>query len=249
MIPSSSTTQTCLEYGDGAGPCARPYGRPNSTPESWLASLAAESLGDTSTLPIGINATVLPIGIPVMASSNAFTSSFTDASLSSLMDSTTIDASLCEPTATVYVTITAGSEPSNSNLTALGGSGGTVFATSTSLSILTVTLTDKNGPLTTTETALGVGANSTANHTVPAVNGSGGLTTLDAPSNYTLTLHTTAPPNGTAFNSAGATAPDPIVSSGGQQLTVPKPLGMGGSVSGNGVYCVVMLVALAALLI
>lgn len=225
MSMPTHSSQTCLEYGDGAGPCARPYGRPNSTPESWISSLAAESLVDTTTLAAGVSASVLPIGIPAMGSSS-------------------IDASLCQPTATVYVTITAGSEPDHDgNLTALDGSsggGGTVFATSTSLSVLTVTWSGSGGPLTTTETVFGVSGG--------GANGTGGVTALNVP-NYTLTMQTTVGANGTAFSSAGPTALGPVVSSGGgEQLTAPKPLSMGGSVSGNGVYCVVMLAALVALL-
>ncbi|KAJ4392240.1 hypothetical protein N0V93_005865 [Gnomoniopsis smithogilvyi] len=249
-IPSVSISQSCLEYGDGAGPCARPYGRPNSTPESWISSLAAESVGDnTLSFPASMNTTLLPIGVPAAPSANLLTSSIiNDASMSSWFDSATIDASLCEPTATVYVTITAGFEPNDGNLTDLGGSGNTVFASSTSLSILTVTWSGGDGPLTTTETAFRDGATATAGQTVVAINGTGSLTTLDVP-NYTLTMQTTVGPNGTAFSSADPTAtPAPYVTSGGEKLAHPKPLGMSGSSSGNGVYCVVMLTALVVLL-
>ncbi|KAJ4409736.1 hypothetical protein N0V82_009398 [Gnomoniopsis sp. IMI 355080] len=231
---SAPSTQSCGEYGDGAGPCARPYGHPNSTPESWIASLAAESVGDPLTLSVGMNTTLLPVGIPAMASVNPLTSSD--------------DASFCEPTATVYITITAGLEPNDGNLTDLGGSGNTVFASSTSLSILTVTWSGSDGPLTTTETATRGAATGTVDQTVVAINGTGSLTTLNVPS-YTLTMQTTVGLNGTAFSSADPTAPPaPYVTSGGEKLTAPKPLGMGGSSSGNGVYCVVMLAALVVLL-
>lgn len=240
----------CLEYGDGAGPCGRPYGSPNPTPQSWISSLAAESVDDdTSTLAVGATASVLPIGIPAMTSVNSLISSSIDASLSSWIDTATMDASLCEPTTTVYVTVKAGTEPNNGNLTILGGAGGaghTTVESSTSLSILTMTWSGSDGPLTTTETAFRGGATGTAGHTVLAINGTGSLTTLSVP-DYTLTMQTTVGANRTALSGPSPTVSlAPLVTSGGEKLTAPKPLGMSGS--GNGVYCVVMLVALAMLL-
>lgn len=251
--PSNSTVIAsptgCLEYGDGAGPCGRPYGSPNPTPQSWISSLAAESVDDdTSTLAVGATTSVLPIGIPAMTSVNSLISSSIDASLSSWIDTATMDASLCEPTTTVYVTVKAGTEPNNGNLTILGGGGAghTTVESSTSLSILTMTWSGSDGPLTTTETAFPGGATGTAGHTVLAINGTGSLTTLSVP-DYTLTMQTTVGANRTALSGPSPTVSlAPLVTSGGEKLTAPKPLGMSGS--GNGVYCVVMLAALAMLL-
>lgn len=225
---STSRIETCGEWGDGAGPCARPYGRPNSTPEAWLSALSVLSLSEapaSATVPSGLSTTSLPIGIPANVSPAASSSSLAPASI--------LDAPLsssCALTATVFVTVTAANAtaPASSG----SGSGSTTYGTSTSLSIVT-------------ETAY---ANGTAAKTVvvTALNGTGALTTLTVPS-YTLTLHTTVGPNGSAFS--GAPSGVLTTSGGGKTVAPPKPLGMAGSSSGNGVYCVVMLVALAALLI
>lgn len=242
---SSTTIETCGEWGDGAGPCARPYGRPNPTPEAWISALAAESQGKASNgIPAGTSSTFFPIGVPVPGPSSSVT---TDASpqFSTLSSVSALDASECAPTATVFITVTAASEPAN--MTALGDA--TIYETSTSVvnaQLVTVTWSGSNGPMTTTETVYnGNGTSLPADETVivSAINGTGALTTatLEIPS-YTLTLSS---PLSTATPSGGVT---PVVS-GGDKVAVPKPLGMGGSKSGNGVYCVVMLVALAALLI
>lgn len=212
--------------------------------------MVAESVDDdTSTLAVGATTSVLPIGIPAMSSVNTLTLSSIDASLSSWIDTANMDASLCEPTTTVYVTVKASTEPNTGNLTILGGGGGgghTILASSTSVSMLTMTWSGSNGPLITTETAFRGGATGTAGHTVVAINGTGSLTTLSVP-DYTLTMQTTVGANRTALSDPSPTVSlAPLVTSGGEKLTAPKPLGMSGS--GNGVYCVVMLVALAMLL-
>ncbi|CAN8096369.1 unnamed protein product [Discula destructiva] len=240
---SSSVIETCGEWGDGAGPCARPYGHPNNTPETWLSAMVAQSLDEPSTVvpaivSAGISTTQFPVGIPAMVSPVA--SSVSDLSLSSLVGASILDASECAPTTTVYVTITA-SEPSDLTGT---GDGATIYVSSTSTlqEVLTLSWSGPGGPLTTTETAF-LGNNNNNNGTA----GTGPLSTQ----NFTLTLQTTVAPNGTTFSSSSPSpSPSSIAStSGSEQLTAPKPLGMGGNASGNGVYCVVMLVALVALFI
>lgn len=233
-VSTSSITETCLEYGDGAGPCARPYGHPNYTPSSWLSMVAAESQGKASfaTVPAIVSTTPLPIGVPVGTSPNS---------------SSGLDASECQLTTTVYVTIAVTS--SADSVTVMDAPANTIYGTATEVSdTLTVTWRGPDGPATTTETpVLGTTINGTA--VVTAINGTGAPTTLSL-ANFTLSLTSFAAANGTAFTGTGAIpTASPDVSGGEKQASVPKPLGMGGSSSGNGVYCAVMLVALAALLI
>lgn len=213
-LTSTSSTQTCGEWGDGAGPCARPYGLPNTTPASALSSLALESqVGSTN--------------------SNTFTSPFTEASaLVSSSTSLTVNTNLTGMVspATVTVTVTAGS--CSNTVENITGVGTTLWGTSTLISSRTATVNASGGgPLTTTETVFWRNSSSVTS------------------ANYTLTLQqTVAPASSFIFSSAGSVASgaSPLITSGGEQ-SAPKPLGASGT--GNGVYCVVMLVTLVALLI
>lgn len=251
---SSTFMETCGEWGDGAGPCARPYGRPNPTPEAWLSALSLESqYKETAGIPGVTTSSFFPIGIPdndppTASPTTIVSSSQTSSALGSIV--TTLDASspsssACAPTTTVFITVTAASDPGAPNMTALADP--TVYTTAT-IAVpgqLTLTYSGPNGPATTTETVAATNGTAAADHTVvvSAINGTGALTshTLSVPT-FTLTLSSPLP-NGTA----AVPSVSPVTS--GADKVVPKPLGMGGSKSGNGVYCVVMLVALVALLI
>lgn len=247
-IHSTSTTiETCGEWGDGAGPCARPYGKPNPTPEAWLLSLSIASENKASIA--GASTSFFPIGVPVADPTSVTTigASSVSAALSSPAAISIADVSSssseCGAPTTVYVTVTVSSGEPAANMSALGVPG-TVYATSTSVvdDLLTVTYSGPSGPLTTTETV--VGSNNTSGHQTVIthqINGTGALTTqtFTVPT-YTLTLSSAL---------TSATGVVPVTSGGDKAAAVPKPLAMGGSKSGNGVYCVVMLAALAALLL
>lgn len=220
---SSFTHHSCLEWGDGAGPCARPYGRPNSTPDYWYSDLAMDQAHSTVPAVVNTSSAFFPIGVPTKPS-DSFPSA-TDLSPLSSFRASLFGASACEPTTTVTFTITA-SEPNS--LTALAQDSTTYDTATSSLGAV---------PMTTIAVAPLNSYNGSAN-------GSAGASPMASLGNLTMTSQPTGAANGSGFNSPGLTA----ATSGGDKVTAPKPLGMGGSSSGNGVYCVVMLVALAALL-
>lgn len=226
---TSSISHTCAEWGDGAGPCTRPYGRPNSTPASVLSFEPA--FGGVKT------ATYTP---PVMesVSSVAHTSSIPNATVLAGPMSGTDD---CGPTATVYVTLTAANNPTAAS------TGSTVYGTSTQVSFVTLTISGiDGGPLTTTETVFWSNKSAaTATQVMASINGT--LTTLSL-ANSTVTMPHTAPKHTVTTTTV---VQSPMSSGGalasGSERSIPKPLTASSSGS-SGVYCAVMLMALLALL-
>lgn len=272
---SPSSTESCGEWGDGAGPCARPYGAPNATPASVLESMITTATSSLANLGGGegagagagvsqmaLTTTLLP-SVPINSTSSvAFTTSFSDASI--------LDAPTETPVAPT-VTVTVTSNVNNGTCGILGitetvataaqsspttsTTRRTIYVTSTSINLITSTLgASDGGPLlTVTETAYW--SNSTTafkNSTSPA-----------STANFTLTLKSIATPgagfggpnggygNGSLRGSVAPTVFTPVSSGGEKKVTPPKGMGANGSSGGGtgaGVYCVMMLVALVALL-
>lgn len=187
---ASTSSETCGEFGDGAGPCTRPYGHPNQTPATAL-------------LPLGLNASAVTA------------------------------ADVCNPTATIVITVTAIPDPFwTANAT-------TIYrGTSTDVTLLTKTLS-------LTETApFGNMTSSPAPTALTTVLANGTTATLSI-ANFTLTLGGGGGSSTSRADPASATI---VVTSGGPDKVVPpKPLGATGT--GSGVYCAVMLVAVMALLL
>lgn len=215
---SSSGTQTCGEWGDGAGPCTRPYGSPNTAPSS-VSSLES-AFGGLQTVAM----------VP-----SASTETIFDGPIAGT------DMSNCGPTATVYVTITA-----SDNLTP-ASAGSTVYGTSTVVGFATLTMTASNGgPLTTTQTVPWSNTSTVdATQVVTSVNGT--LTTLSR-ANFTITMPLTTVNGSMTRTSIlqSPTSPVGVSASGGEQA-IPKPLGAS-SGGGSGVYCAVMLATLVMVL-
>lgn len=223
---SSTTTQTCKEWGDGAGPCTRPYGAPNTPPLSVIGALTKSA-----------NMSMSPAGS--LTTFQNTTTEFAAASATMSADAITGSSSAdgCAVTATVYVTITGSS----------GDSGSTTTSTSTiQVTTVTATLPDgPSGPQTITETlSLGANASTVANKTT-----SGHASVTLSPITLTMTSHNATYTATSSSSPTSATSTIPLLSGGNK--AAGKPLGANGSASGtgNGLYCVVMLVSLLALLI
>lgn len=269
---SSTSTETCGEWGDGAGPCDRPYGAPNTQPGSTTSTFSAMPMPTTPSVVIvpvtpvvsmmtvsqesmAMSAAGLPAAVSVDAIStstssvDSTTTSTTTASSSSI---SIIDpAVVCAPTATVYVTITASAVEDAPGVTAQSGSGSVTTTTMTTTSLVT-TLTETipggtDGPEVVTET-LPVTANAStatwANTTTTAA-----FTVTFTPARGGSNNTTTATYAGASSAPTAGVSTIPLMSGGEKALG--KPMGASGNASGtgNGLYCVVMLVSLVALLI
>lgn len=218
-VSESLSSQTCGEWGDGAGPCTRPYGSPNTAPSS-VSSLES-AFGGLQT---------------VMLTTSASNATFVAGPIAGT------DMSSCGPTATVYVTVTASDNLSPAS------AGSTVHGTSTTVGFATLTLTASNGgPLTTTQTVQWSNTSTVAaTQVVTSINGT--LTTLSR-ANFTITMPLTTVNDSMTRTSIlqSPTSPVGVSASGGEQA-IPKPLGASSS-GGSGVYCAVMLATLVMMLI
>lgn len=241
---SLSTSHTCAEWGDGAGPCTRPYGQPNSIPASVLSAEAALNGGmQTVTYASVGRAASVSSPVPIVTV------------LAGPMAGTTTDD--CGATATVTVTVTAGAAAASTSTAASAGL--TVYGTSTQVSFVTLTIGGLGGgPLTTTETVVWHNSSSSSSsaaaaaaatsQVVTVINGT--LTTLSRAS-FTITMPAAATMT-TTTTTGPAVVPSPTggdgaLASGGER-SVPRPLAASSS-GGSGVYCAVMLTTLLALLL
>ncbi|PSR93904.1 hypothetical protein BD289DRAFT_166236 [Coniella lustricola] len=265
----TSSTESCGEWGDGAGPCARPYGAPNATPASVLESMTANSsaiasvLGDdgagSGVSQMALTVTLLPSGPVNSTSSVAFTTSFTDASILDAPSDTSSSVS-----ATVTVTVTsivnngtcgaigitetlATAEPSSLSPSSTTQRR-TIYITTTSLTLITMTLRASDGGALVTVTETAYWRNSSLPYNINSSSGPANT------ANFTVTLNSIVTPgagNGTLHGAVAPTAFAPVSSSGSQkQVKAPKALGVNGTSgggTGSGFYCVVMLVAIVAL--
>lgn len=265
---SFATTESCLEWGDGAGPCTRPYGSPNSTPESVLSgmsSVAALSATPTTVSADGTTALVVSMSLPATVATPS-SGSIIGGSDTETVDALSIAASTsssdCAAPAitTVFVTITT--NPGDETTTTGGSTTMTMVDTETNH--VTSTIQGSSSLVTMTET-LPWGNNTTSTvAVVTALNGS--LTTLSVP-NFTITLQSTVGSNGTAAitttaktdtgtsattGTSGASTTTAVVASGGEKA-VGKPF-LGGHTNNNGghtdngLYYVVMLVGIVTAL-
>lgn len=257
----SATTESCLEWGDGAGPCTRPYGSPNSTPESVLSvmsSVAAFSATPTTVSADGTTALIFSMSLPATVATPS--SGSIGVSDTETVDALSVAASTSSPdcaapaTTTVFVTITT-NPVEETNTT--GGST-TMTMVDTETNHVTSTIQGSSSLVTMTET-LPWGNTTTSTVTV--------VTALSVP-NFTITLQSTVGSNGTAAitttartgtatsattGTSGASTTTAVVASGGKK-TVDKPF-LGGNTNnngghtGNGLYYVVMLVGIVTALL
>lgn len=262
LVPNNP--HNCLEFGDGAGPCNRPYGAPNTPPSSIVLSVntatdtyplpSLSTISSTSpTLPGGVTLSSTTLGMTTMdtgamsgtATTSSSTISVVSTSTVSSMETTTsssvsdVETSVCGPPTTIYVTLSSSTDTLSveggvtiaSFGTASGSGPSTVTSTSTSLattitmSVASVTETVSNSSITT------------SSHLFTAT---GFTLTMTAHGNGTYKPTTTGP-------TTIATLP---ANSGSDKAAGGKPMGASGNGgTGNGMYCVVMLVTLLALLI
>lgn len=268
LVPNNPSH--CLEFGDGAGPCNRPYGAPNTPPSSITLSVGSattsypppslSAIPSTSpSIPGGVipsattsdtttlGATTLDTGaMSGTATSTSSIVSGVDISTVSGTETTTsstiseMDSSVCGPPTTIYVTLSSSAD----TLSVEGGVTIASFGTATGSSPSTVTSTSTSLAGTITV--------SLASATETVTNSSATTTTshLITASGITLTL--TSHGNGTYKPTT--TGPSTVVTlpatAGGDKAAGGKPMGASGNGgTGNGMYCVVMLVTLLVLLI
>ncbi|KAG6365643.1 hypothetical protein INS49_007254 [Diaporthe citri] len=267
LVPNNPSH--CLEYGDGAGPCNRPYGAPNTPPSSITLSVgsATTSYPPPSLSVIPSTSPSIPGGvIPSATTSDTTTLGATTSdtgamsgtttstsSIISVVDTSTVsgtettisstisdmDTSVCGPPTTVYVTLSSSAD----TLSVEGGVTIASFGTTTASSPSTVTSTSTSLAQTITvslASATETVHNSSATTTSHLLTASGITLTLTAHGNGTYKPTTTGP-------STVVTLP---ATAGGEKAAGGKPMGASGNGgTGNGMYCVVMLVTLLALLI
>ncbi|KAK7702010.1 hypothetical protein SLS64_009871 [Diaporthe eres] len=262
LVPNNPSH--CLEFGDGAGPCNRPYGAPNTPPSSITLSVGSVTISypppslsvipsTSPSLPGGVTPSATTLGATTLdtgAMSGTVTStssiiSGVDTSTVSGTETTTsstiseMTSSVCGPPTTIYVTLSSSADTLSveggvtiaSFSTGTGSGPSTVTSTSTSLATITVSLASA------TETVTNSSATTISSQLITAT---GVTLTLTAHGNGTYKPTTTGP-------STVVTLP---ATAGGDKAAGGKPMGAGGNGgTGNGMYCVVMLVTLLALLI
>ncbi|POS79969.1 hypothetical protein DHEL01_v201645 [Diaporthe helianthi] len=265
MVPANPNH--CLEFGDGAGPCDRPYGAPNTPPSSMGTIIVSINTFTLPTTTFGLPSvgTVSETSSPSSASVTILASSDTgavsgsttttgssfsamDAGTASMTASTTsttisgMATGVCGPPTTVYVTLstsvdTSTSEPGLTVASLSIGNGTDSGSTTPS------TVTSTSTSLATTYTVTLASVTETISNS-SATTASAHITTTAT--GFTLTLQ------GNGTYSPTSTAPTTIatLSSSGGEKVVGKPMGASGNGgTGNGIYCAVMLVTLVAVLI
>ncbi|KAI7779494.1 hypothetical protein LA080_000777 [Diaporthe eres] len=268
LVPNNPSH--CLEFGDGAGPCNRPYGAPNTPPSSITLSVGSVTISypppslsvipstspslpggmtpsattlDTSTLgettlDTGAMSGTVTSTSSIISGVDTSTVSGTETTTSSTISEMT--SSVCGPPTTVYVTLSSSAD----TLSVEGGVTIASFSTATESGPSTVTSTSTS--LATTITV------SLASATETVTNSSATTISSQLITATGVTLTLTAHGNGTYKPTT--TGPSTVVTlpatAGGDKAAGGKPMGAGGNGgTGNGMYCVVMLVTLLALLI
>ncbi|KAG8161786.1 hypothetical protein KVR01_008773 [Diaporthe batatas] len=254
MVPANP--HHCLEFGDGAGPCDRPYGAPNTPPSSLgtivvsinTFTLPPTTFGPPSVETVPETASSSPASVTPSASSDtgalSGSTTTTDSTLSA-MDAGTASAtasitSVCGPPTTIYVTLGSSTDTSTSE----------PGLTVASLSIGNGTDGGSTTPSTVTST-------STSLATTYTVSLASVTETISNSSATTGPVHITTTATGITLTMQGNgtysptyTSPTTIatLSTSGGGKVAGKPMGASGNGgTGNGLYCAVMLVTILAL--
>lgn len=258
MVPANPNH--CLEFGDGAGPCDRPYGAPNTPPSSLgtivvsinTFTLPPTTFGPPSLGTVSETSSSSPASVTTSASSDtgavSGSASSTDSTLSAMDAGTTsttisgVATGVCGPPTTVYVTLSTSTDTSTSEpgLTVASLSiGNGTDSGSTTPSTMTSTITSLGATYTVSVASVTETISNSSVATTPAH-----ITTTAT--GFTVTFHG----NGTySPTSTGPSTVATLSTSGGGKVA-GKPMGASGNGgTGNGMYCAVMLVTLLALLI
>lgn len=265
LVPNNPSN--CLEFGDGAGPCNRPYGAPNTPPSSITLSVDTATttypppslsvIPSTSpSLPGGVipsettldtttsGASTLDTGaMSGTATTSSSTISAMSASTVSSMETSTssmtinVETSVCGPPTTIYVTLSSSTDTLNVEGSVTIASFGTTTVSSPS------TVTSTSTSLATTITVSVASATETVSNS--SITATSHLVTASG-----ITLTMTAHGNGTYKPTTTGPATVATLSTNGGDKAGGKPMGASGNGgTGNGMYCVVMLVTLLAMLI
>lgn len=238
---SVTTTHSCLEWGDGAGPCTRPYGSPNATPLSVLNAMSSVAAADATTSALVVSPSSV-LATETVAAPSSVVDTDTIGALSVAGAATSSSSDCAAPaTTTIFVTISTTNTVNNPGADEATT---TVVETNRVTSTLTETIPWGNTTTTVGTTAVVIASNDS-------------LATLSVPS-FTVTLQSTVGANGTATPAttdiSGVASTTAVVASGGDKA-VGKPLlgatghNNNGGHTGNGLYCVVMLVGIVTALL